>query len=306
MPTGDVVAAEATLRAAHGIAPAMVDALLPELLDAPPVDEGPGMTIGGAEQAYEYRSLMRPVWVRTRALAWLQGLDLPKPKPKPRPKSRAKTRAKAALSAAPPPAVLDPDNNLSGTQEKRLRQWFPDMPRLRGYLTAIAWSPGMVMPNLWMTPLMQLLQASQGNKAKAPTLKVMNTVLGDLMQLYNSLNALVLTHDANRLPDVLPTHEGVFPWAAGFVQAAELCAGEWRGAGFAVKSTQMPFKALFALAAQAATQADPDAWRATDGDGQAVLIGISADAPAPDDTLAHALMPLWSVIVPLRQQTAKR
>ncbi len=301
---GDVVAAEAILRAAHGVVPAMVEALLPELLDAPPADEGPGMVIGGAEQAYDYRSLMRPVWVRTRALAWLQGLDLPKPKPKPKPKSRVKTRAKAAIPDAPPPAVFDPDANASGAQEKRLSLWFPDMPRLRGYLTAIAWSPGMVMPNVWMTPLMQLLQAAQDTKVEAPTLDVMNTVLGDLMQLYNHLNGLVLTHDPNRLPDDLPTNEAVFPWAAGFVQAAELCAGEWRGAGFAVKSTQMPFKTLFALAAQAAAQ--PDAWRATDGDGQALLTGVSPDAPVPDDVLTHALMPLWSVIVPLRQQRAKR
>jgi len=297
---GDVVAAEATLRVAHGVAPAMIAALLPELLDAPPADEGPGMTIGGAEQAYEYRSMMRPVWVRTRALAWLQRLDLPKPKPQP----RAKARAKAKNPGAQPPALFDPAANLSAAQEKRLQQWFPDMPRLRGYLTAIAWSPGMVMPSVWMTPLMQMLQTAQGSKAKAPTLDVMNTVLGDLMLLYNHLNALVLTQDPNRLPDVLPTQEAVFPWAAGFVQAAELCAGEWRGAGFVVKSNQMPFKALFALAAQAAAQAD--AWRPTDGDGQTLLIGVAADAPVPDDVLTHALMPLWSVIVPLRQQRAKR
>ena len=301
---GDVVAAEATLRAAHDLAPAMVAALMPELLDAPPADDGPGMAIGGAEQAYDYRSLMRPVWVRTRALAWLQGLDLPKPKPKRKPPSRAKAHAKEKKPVTPSSALFNPGSNLSVAQEKRLHQWFPDMPRLRGYLTAIAWSPGMVMPNVWMTPLMQLLQAATGSKAKAPTLGVMNTVLGDLMQLYNHLNALVLTHDPSRLPDVLPTDEAVFPWAAGFVQAAELCAGEWRGAGFAVKSTQMPFKALFALAAQATAQ--PDAWRATDGDGQALLIGVCAEAPAPAVVLAHALMPLWSVIVPLRQPRAKR
>jgi len=299
---GDLAAAESTLRAAHGAAPAMVAALLPELMDAPPADEGPGMEIGGAEQAYEYRSLMRPVWVRTRALVWLQGLDMPKPKPLP--KSRAKARAKAEKSSAPPLNLFDPGANLSAAKEKRLRQWFPDMPRLRGYLTAIAWSPGVVMPTVWMTPLMQMLQAAQGSKAKAPTLEVMNTVLGDLMQLYNHLNGLVLTHDPNRLPDVLPTNEAVFPWAAGFVQAAELCAGEWRGAGFAVKSTRMPFKALFALAAQSA--APPDAWRSTDGDGQALLTGVSDDAPVPADVLNHALMPLWSVIVPLRRQRARR
>lgn len=300
---GDVVAAEATLRAAHGVAPAMVAALLPELMDAPPADEGPGMLIGGAEQAYEYRSLMRPVWVRTRALVWLQGLDLPKPKPKPMPKSRAKSHAKAQKPGAPL-ALLDPGTSLSAAQEKRLQKWFPDMPRLRGYLTGIAWSPGILMPSVWLMPLMQLLQDLQGSKGKAPTLDAMNTVLGDLMQLYNHMNALVLTHDPNRLPDVLPPPDAVCPWAAGFVQAAELCAGEWRGAGFAVKSKQMPFKALFALAAQAQAQAQPDAWRATDGDGQPLLIDVSADAPA--DVLAHALMPLWAVIVPLRQQRAKR
>ena len=134
------------------------------------------------------------------------------------------------------------------------------MPRLRGYLTAIAWSPGVVVPSKWISPLMELLHAAQDSGAKkAPTLTVMNSVLGDLMQLYNQLHGMVLTHDPERLPDALTSQADVFRWAAGFVQAAELCAGPWRGAGVAVKNDQMPFKALFALAALA--PADPDAWR---------------------------------------------
>ncbi len=286
---GDVAAAEATLRLAHAVAPAMLAALLPELLDAPPEQDERGMVIGGTEHAYEFRSMMRPVWVRTRALAWLRGLDLPKPKPL----SRAKTRKKATKEGPPPNAVSvvtsamrNADASLSAAQEKRLRKWFPDMPRLRGFLTAIAWSPGV------------------GSKAKAPTLGVMNTVLGDLMHLYNHLNGMVLTHDPNRLPDVLPSGDAVCAWAAGFVQAAELCAAQWRGAGFAVNSNQMPFKALFALAAQAAAQ--PDAWRATDDHGQVVLTGVCADPPPPEDVLTHALTPLWWVIAPLRQQRVKQ
>lgn len=304
---GDAAAAEVTLRAAHARVPAMVAALMPEVFDAPPMDDGPGVEIGSADHAYEYRAMMRPVWVRTRALAWLQTLDLPQP----RPRAAAKTRAKAKkVGTAPgtgstaPSAMLNPEKPLSTAQEKRLRQWFPDMPRLRGYLTAIAWSPGVVVPSKWITPLMELLHAAQDSGAKkAPTMAVMNSVLGDLMQLYNQLNGMVLTHDPERLPDAMPSQADVFRWAAGFVQAAELCAGPWRGAGFAVKNDQMPFKALFALAALA--PADPDAWRATDGDGQPVLTGVSADPPPPIDLLTHALLPLWWVIAPMRRQRVR-
>ncbi|MEP6970562.1 MAG: UPF0149 family protein, partial [Betaproteobacteria bacterium] len=294
---GNIAAAEATLRAAHADAPAMVAALVPEVLDAPPMGDGPGMAIGGAEHAYEYRGTMRRVWVRCGALAWLQGLHLPKSKPRPSAKAKATAKKPGRPSGArsmAPATMLDAGTPLSAAQEKRLRQWFPDMPRLRGYLTGIAWSPGMVMPNLWMTPLMEMLQAAQSNKSKPPTLQTMNTVLGDLMQLYNHSNGLVLTHDPDHLPDVFPTGEAVFPWAAGFVQAAELCASLWRGAGFAVKSNQMPFKALFALAAQA--PAHPDAWRATDAGGQPVLTGVSADPPPAEEVLTHALTQLWPVV----------
>lgn len=303
---GNATMAEATLRAAHVHAAALTAALLPEILDAPAREQGPGMAIGGAEHAYEYRSIMRPVWLRTGALVWLQGLDLPKPKSPSRAKVKTpakKTGTAPRAGAVSPTMVFDPVSPLSAAQEKRLRKWFPDMPRLRGYLTAIAWSPGVVMPNVWMTPLMEKLQAAQGDKAKAPTLAVMNAVFGDLMQLYNHLIDMVLTHDLNQLPDVLPLPDAMFAWAAGFVQAAELCAGEWRSAGFAVKSNQMPFKALYALAAQAAAQ--PNAWRATDDDGQAVLIGVCADPPPAEAVLIHALMPLWWVVAPLRRQRVR-
>ncbi|MEO8856785.1 MAG: UPF0149 family protein, partial [Burkholderiaceae bacterium] len=260
--------------------------------------------------AYDFRSTMRPVWLRSGALTWLQGLDLPKPKPRTSAKAKPPKRkavsalgASGAAKSAPPAASVLTEKPLSDAQEKRLRKWFPDLPRLRGYVTAIAWSPGMVMPTVWLLPLMEMLQAAQGKKAKAPTMETMNTVLQDLMQLYNHLNGMVLTHDPNRLPDVLPSPGAAYAWAAGFVQAAEVCAAEWRGAGFAVKSNQMPFKALFALAAQATAR--PDGWRATDVEGQAVLTGVPADPPPPEEVLTHSLTPLWWVIAPLRQQRVK-
>lgn len=68
--------AEAALRAAHADSPRLVQALLPDLLDAPPDDDGPGIEPGGVVQAWEHRALMRPTWVRSGALDWLRGLNL--------------------------------------------------------------------------------------------------------------------------------------------------------------------------------------------------------------------------------------
>lgn len=307
---GDATGAEATLRAAHAETPAMVGALLPDALDAPARGDGPGIAIGSPAHAWDYRATMRPTWVRSGALAWLRGLALPQP-PAPSPATPAEpVQAPASVAAggadgaraaafAQAPLTQVP---LMAAQEQRLRSRFPDLARLHGYLTAIAWSPGLVTPGIWLSPLLQATQtAPQGEaKAKEPTLESLNALLGDMMQLHNNLAGMVLTHDPQALPDILPADDAAHAWAAGFVQAAELCAAHWRTAGVAVSSDRMPFEALYALAGQAAAQAG--GWRATDVGGQPVLVGVAAETPSARDVLARALTPLWRIVAPLRRQ----
>jgi len=187
--------------------------------------------------------------------------------------------------------MLNPEKPLSAAQEKRLRQWFPDMPRLRGYLTAIAWSPGVVVPSKWITPLMELLHAAQDSGAKkAPTLAVMNSVLGDLMQLYNQLNGMVLTHDLERLPRCV-----------AFASRCVPLGGRFRPSGGVVRRPMARRRRCGQERPDAiqgpvcACRAGPGRSRClapTDGDGQPVLTGISADPPPPIDLLTHALLPL--------------
>jgi len=255
------------------------------------------MAIGSPEHAWDYRATMRPTWVRSGALAWLRGLGLPRPPapveaPAPVAGSGADGAGVSALAQMP----------LTAVQEQRLRGRFPDLARLQGYLTAIAWSPGLVMPGAWVSPLLQAMQtAPQGPaKTKEPTLEASNAMLGDLMQVHNNLVGLVLTHDPNALPDILPADDAAHAWAAGFVQAAELCAAHWRTAGVAVNRGRMPFEALYALAGQAAARAG--GWRATDANDQPVLVGVPAQAPSARDVLEQALTPLWRIVAPLRRQ----
>ena len=310
--TGQRAAAETTLRAVHAESTRIVAALLPDALDQPPADEGPGMLLGGEEEAYFYRVAMRPVWVRTGALDWLQTLQLPAPVAASRvkPAGNAKKSSSAGVVQDKPvsavgraPLAMQPDA-FSAAQEKRLRKQFPDYARVNGYLTAIAWSPGVAMPSVWLGPLMDMKQSAQSAGAKAPTLAAMNAMLDDLMGLYNHLNNVVLTHDPHSVPPDGIADIDIPAWAAGFVQGAEQCASHWRSSGLAVKSDKMPFKALYVLAAQASVA--PSTWRPTNNDGQVLLTGLEPNPPAPRELLDSGLRPLWQVIAPIRQQRARQ
>jgi len=310
--TGQHAAAETVLRAVHAESPRMVAALLPDTLDQPPDDEAPGMLLGGEEEAYYYRVAMRPVWVRTGALDWLRALKLPAQVAAARGKTAAKAKKASKAGAAAGKFVpvsggfapAKPPGAFSPTQDKRLRKQFPDYARVRGYLTSIAWSPGMVMPNIWLGPLLEMKQSAQPASAKAPTLTAINAMLNDVMGLYNQLNEVVLTHDPHNPPPDGMEDTDLRAWAAGFVQGAEQCASHWRSTGFAVESDKMPFKALYTLAAQAGTT--HTAWRATNTDGQVLLTSLAPDPSAPRDLLASGLRPLWQVIAPIRQQRVRQ
>lgn len=303
--------AQAVLRSAHEAYPGMLAALLPETLDRPEDEGGPGLLVGGAMAAFYYRSETRAAWVGTGALAWAKALNLPEPAPK---KARKSKAAKpSATTGEPKNGNVGKGASLSAAasrqfgakQEAHLRKTFPDYPRLHGLLMAIAWSPELIMPDKWLGIVMALRAEPVSELTESKALKALNTDLGALMGLVNSLNARLLEtplHQGAPLQDVLAltAHEdALFAWAAGFVQGAELVSGGWRRAGRPVSSGKGVFGELYALAVRA--QGAPEAWHASRDNGQPLLVGLDDSPPRPIDTLALALADLWRVIAPLRQ-----
>jgi yecA family protein len=300
--------AQRVLGRAHADYPLMLGTLLPEVPDPPEDEGGPGLTLGGAMSAFYNRVETRAIWVSTGALAWARSLNLPEPAPK-RPKAPksakpAKT-AKTGKSAGPGTAPAGADL-FGATQEKHLRLAFSDYPRLHGLLTAIAWSPDMVMPMQWLQLALQLRKAPPAAADESNALKAMNKDLEAMMRLYNSLNSRLLATPPDQpapVQEVLKlataTQDGVFAWAAGFVQGAELVAGAWRRTGRPVSAGKGAFGELHALAARAAQPGD--GWRPTQDSGQPLLIGLDNGAELPVERLALSLADLWRVIAPLRQ-----
>lgn len=321
---GEPQKAESAVRTAHDESPRIAQALLVDMLDPPPDEGGPGLAMGGAMEAFYYRSELRPIWARSGALDWLRSLHLPEPKPKRATQAKAAPKLRAGSKSANEPTALSPLGvklaregvaPFSAATTKRLKVWVENYERLQGYITAIAWSPGVVMPGIWLPGVMEMQKAAIANAEKASSLDEMNALLGDLMNLYNHLNNTVLFGDIEGgaplelLKAPAKTGRGLSDsalsaWSAGFVQGAEVGASHWRAAGLPVKSTQMPFKALYAAAARA--QAKPQGWRPSGDDGQPLLAGLELDAPPLRELLAGAMGAIWKVIAPMRQHRAGR
>ncbi|ROZ76030.1 UPF0149 family protein [Ramlibacter sp. WS9] len=289
--------AQAVLRRAHAEYPAILSALWPETLDLPEDEGGPGLAIGGALAAFYYRIETRAAWAGTGALAWSKTLDLPQPAPK---KTRKPQAGGKRTSRSP--AVSDP---LGGKQGAHLRKAFPDYPRLHGLLTAIGWSPDLIMPGKWVQIVMDMRGEPVSGLTESKALKAVNADMDALMGLLNSINARVLETPPDQMApaqDVLAlaaSEAALFAWAAGFVQGAELAPAGWRRAGRPVSSDKGTFGELYALAARAS--GTPDAWRATRDGGQPLLTGLDDSPPVPVETLVLVLGDLWRVVAPLRQ-----
>lgn len=316
--------AAAELARAHAEYPAYLNALWPDVLDAPPPEDGPGLSLGSEQAAYEYRAEARAEWVRTGALAWSQTLALPAPR---------KRRAAPRKAAAKRPAGDGNASLLAGGTDlaalalpaapRRHLQTHYDWPRLHGYLTAIAWSPGMVMPAAWLpAALGWRTQPPPGTPAAQQ--KAINTDLDALMRLYNSLNAhlinarpaapmpLDLTRELADADGHTADDAALLAWCAGFMQGAEQSAADWRRAGRPLKARPAKagasldttaFATLYALAARASREPGADAahWQATQDDGQPLLVGLQAAGALPvADQLRLALADLWQVTLPLR------
>lgn len=175
--------AQAALRAAHAEYPAFMDALWPEMLDPPPADDGPGLRVGGATAAYQYRAEARADWVRSGALAWARGLGLPP----------AVQAGVPSADTTPPPAAARArlaHFALPAKDRQRLRRHY-DWPRLHGFVTAIAWSPELVRPELWLSPVLQM-RATDLPRTEAAYLKALNADMQAIMGLHNSLTLPVI------------------------------------------------------------------------------------------------------------------
>lgn len=295
--------AETVLRAAHAQYPLFLAALWPDVLDPPPESDGFGVPVGGVEQAHDHRVANRAAWLRTGALDWARTLNLPT---EPRPPSRA--RKQAARSGrdvvVDTPKVLDslPTPVFGATQEKRLRQSF-DYPRLHGLVTAVAWSPEIVMPSRWVNLAMTAPRIA--GTAEGADIKTLQRELDTVMRLYNRINVDLLRTPPDQPPPLAALRkllasepDAVSAWAAGFVQGAELARGAWRGAHRPVKAGASAFGTLLQLAAQAAPNSA--GWRAENEQNQPLLVGLEPDAPSPQAKLSLALNDLWQVIGPLR------
>lgn len=307
--------------------PKFLEALWPEVMDVPAPDSEFGMRVGGECAAYEYRLQSRSDWVRSGALAWARGLKLPKPKVQAKPKSsppRGQNRsAHDNLVAAP----QDPEK----LRQHLIRKF--DWPRVHGFLTAIAWSPEVVMPERWMMTAIGF-RNSLPPKTEAAFHKALQADMDAVVFVYNAL-ALMLTDAASDAAMPLQlSHElstsakrrapvseaALLNWSAGFVQGAELSASAWRSAGRPLqtgpkkgqkKPSQTAFSTLYDLAARAslppvADDAQADSWRPTHDDGLPLLVGIDPQESLDmRSRLDLALRDLWQVTLPLRQTRSK-
>ncbi len=310
---GKVEQAAKVVAVTHAEYPRFVQSLLPDALDRPADEDGPGILMGGDIAAWEHRMAMRPLWQSTGALAWLLGLALPTPKPKkpPKPAKAPKPGKEIATKLTKVP------DGFTASQQKHLRKNYANYAQLHGVVAAIGLAPDLVMPNQWLPIVMAMRTVAPQDLPSANALKVMNQDLQAVSSLLNEFNRQVLDHQSTSqktLADVATVlaEQGdgaAFSWAAGFVQGSELVAGAWRRAGRPVTPKSGAFGELYALAAQA--QTDPKAatdgaspWRARLETDQPLLVGMSADALNPTATLVLALEDLWRVTAPLRQARA--
>lgn len=299
--------AEAVLRAAHQSHPVYLNTLLPETMDAPADEPGPGIRVGGAMAAWYHRVEWRPMWVRSGALAWARALKLPEPPPPKPPKTRKPAKPVAARKTASsgPLGMKALSSAFGEKEEKRLKKTCSNYPRLHGLLQAVAWTPQVLMPSTWLAQAMDLHDRMPNSRTEATATKALHDALGVTSQLYNSINQGVLDRLGDPKPPlddllavVRPSDEAVFAWAAGFMQGCELALAAWARAGHKVMGSTGPFGRLRALAARAPVL-DEQGHMLQD-DGRPLLQALNDSTPPPL-LLVMSLAELWPVVVASRR-----
>jgi tetratricopeptide (TPR) repeat protein len=314
-------------------APAFGRSLLAPSMDAPPESAQIYRAFNGEAAAFDYRTEMRHLWLRSGAMAWAQSLPAPQlenpskiPKgtaTKPR-KEVAKPKA-AATSIAPVSAIarspksetsndasVPPKVTMSAKAFKTLRSKFPDYHRLHGFVSGICWAPDWVAPNAWITVVLDMHVNTQDARAATEIdFEALNADLAAVMSLYNTLNFNVRAHTSAQTapPDFPPalnskrggdhilagTEDRVFAWAAGFMQASELAAPSWRRLGVTHYAATSAFAPIKSLAARAPLMASKATpnWHVTADGNQPFLVGLDDKALAPTVALDSALLILW-------------
>lgn len=292
--------AEAVLRRAHQAHPVYLNMLLPEAMDPPPEEPGPGIRLGGTTSAWYHRLEWRPMWVRVGALAWARGLNLPDPPPK-APKAPTKPPAKKSARATRP--VL---GSFGKREEARLRKTCSDYPRLHGLLTAVAWSPQMLMPSNWLPLVMELHDRMPNSRTEATANKALNDTLDATMKLYNHVNQHVLDSLSDQQPPLGQTLNNVVDgdntacaWAAGFLIGCETTLAAWARSGHKVTGQTGAFGRLRALAARAPLRNGQPPMLLDNG--SPLLQAIEESTPARVE-LEKTLKELWPTVLAHRLQ----
>ena len=272
--------AAAILREVHAAQPEFVKALLPQALDRPADYHDHFFSYGGADHAWNWRQEVREAWARSGALDWLVSLQLPDPSPAP---GRAKGRRKAEPPAAPRAlGSADPDPLLRAQYGERF-------PWVLGWLSAMAWAPGLVMPTQWIGDVI----GPDAGIAPGDLESTMHAVF----DLYNRLNEQRLQGEPHvPLPRSIgrAEDEGWASFAAGFVRAAEKHGrAAWRPVA-TVSARDPLFGPLYQLAAMAAP--GNDGWRAST-DASAPLLSVAGVRDAGHDLAEKALQPLWKAAI---------
>lgn len=296
--------AETVLREAHSAYPLYFMALLPKVMDAPPVEDERGYALGGAEAAWHFRIECRHLWVATGALAWAQGLQLLQPpvgKPTrpakaPQPAPSNKAGGKAGGGAG----VMALGTDFGPKQEKHLRKICSDYPGLHGFLQAVAWSPQVLMPNAWIGAAMDMHDRMPNSRSEATATKALHDAVNATMLLYNHLNQQVIDHKdrarpwLNEVQGVVGQDEkAALSWSAGFARGSEMAAAAWARHGHKVMGVTGSFGRLRGLAARAAISGESS--RVTDELGMPRLQAVS-DQPAAVVQLQDVLNDLWPVV----------
>ena len=224
--------AETAWRTAAVETPLTAKTLLRPPAKPPKAVDEPYYSTDDAVYAYDYQQASGSLWRESGALAWVASLKVKIPAVRrasgtraaaPKPVSRHDTAdaLQQALTSLPTEAALLDTIGKNG--------W--PVAKTHGFICGVALSPSMLMPSVWMQPLMTLRAAG----SLAATMNEMNEWLTPLMALYNTINVNVRavgtdgkpfkTIDGEHAP--VRSEQEAVEWAKGMRLAIEIREASW-------------------------------------------------------------------------------